>query len=313
MHRTGTELLSGVTVPLVTPMEPGGTPSAAAAGALLDALHGAGIHRLMLLGSNGEGPLIPARWLAPFVEGVIARWRSLCGSSGVVTVNVTAPGTAEALDRAAVAAAAGADALVMSPPIYFHHREDEIVDHFAALAGTGLPVIAYNAPRYSNPITPAVLDGLLALGEVVGVKDSSGDLEWLAHLVERARDRAGFAVSQGAETQLAAALDLGADGITPGVANLAPGLSLRLVAAHAAGDRAEVTRLQDRITGLTKLHTIRPGTPAVKEILAQRSLCPPHVAPPLRQCTTAQGAELREFVAPHEDQLLHPTNGQHHG
>lgn len=311
--RTGTELLSGVTVPLVTPMDPDGRPSAAAAVPLLDAMHGAGVRRLMLLGSNGEGPLIPTGLSAPFVEGVIAHWRSLCGRSGIlagtVTVNVTAPGTLDAMDRAAIAASAGADALVMSPPIYFHHHDDEIVDHYTALAGTGLPVIAYNAPRYSNPITAAVLDGLLGLEHVVGVKDSSGDLEWLGHLVDRATRRAGFAVSQGAETKLAAALDLGADGVTPGVANLAPGLSLRLCAVHAAGDRAETRRVQEQITALTKLHAIRPGTPAVKEVLARQTLCPPHVAPPLRRCTAAESTALEEFMSPHEDQLIHPTNG----
>lgn len=307
--RTGTELLSGVTVPLVTPMDPAGRPSAAETRVLLDAMHGSGVRRLMLLGSNGEGPLIPTGSIAPFVEGVIAHWRSLCGVSGVVTVNVTAPGTADALDRAAIAASAGADALVMSPPIYFHHRDDEIVDHYAALARVGPPVIAYNAPRYSNPITFAVLDGLLKLEHVVGVKDSSGDLDWLAHLVDRAKGRTGFAVSQGAETMLAAALDLGVDGVTPGVANLAPRLSLRLCAEHEAGNRAETRRIQDQITALTKLHLIRPGTPAVKEVLAQQSLCPPYVAPPLRQCTAAESAVLKELMSSHQDQLIHRTNG----
>lgn len=307
--RTGAELLAGVTVPLVTPMGPDNRPSAADTADLLDAMHGAGVRRLMLLGSNGEGPLIPTGHLASFASGVIAQWRSLAGSGGVVTVNVTAPGTLDALDRAAIAAAAGADALVISPPIYFHHRDDEILDHYAALAGAGLPVIAYNAPRYSNPVTAAVLDGLLELDHVVGIKDSSGDLEWLGHLVDRAKDRSGFAVSQGAETMLAAALDLGADGITPGVANLAPGLSLGLVAAHEAGERDEMRRLQDQIAELTKIHAIRPGTPTVKELLSQRSLCPPYVAPPLRRCTPAQGAELREFMSAHEHQLLHPPKG----
>lgn len=309
--RTGTELLAGVTVPLVTPMDRDGTPAATAATALLDALHGAGVRRLMLLGSNGEGPLVPTRSLAPFVDGVTEYWRGL--GEGVVTVNVTAPGTADALDRAAIASAAGADALVMSPPIYFHHRGEEIVDHYAALAGAGLPVIAYNAPRYSNPITAAVLDGLLELEHVVGVKDSSGDLDWLGHLIGRAASRAGFGVSQGAETALAAALDLGAHGVTPGVANLAPGLAMRLCAAHEAGDRDEVARSQAGITALAGLHAIRPGTPAVKEILTRRGLCQPHVAAPLRRCTPAEGAELQDFLSPHEDQLLHRTNGQQHG
>lgn len=307
--RAGTDLLAGLTVPLVTPMDPTGRPSAEATLVLLDAMHAAGVRTLMLLGSNGEGPLIPTGMFAPFVAEVIAHWRSLGGADGVVTVNVTAPGTLDALDRAAVATSAGADALVLSPPIYFHHRDDEIVDHYAALGAAGLPVIAYNAPRYSNPITPAVLDGLLALDHVVGIKDSSGDLEFLRHVVDHARERPGFAVGQGAETQLAAALDLGAHGIVPGVANLAPGLALDLLAAHADGDHESTQRLQGQLTELTKLHAIRPGTPAVKEILAQRSLCTPHVAPPLRRCTPAQRADLRAFAARHEDQLIHPTKG----
>lgn len=306
--RTGTELLSGVTVPLVTPMDPGGQPSAAASLALLEAMHAAGVRRLMLLGSNGEGPLIPTAAFAPFVADVVAHWRSL-SESGVVTVNVTAPGTLDAVGRATIAADAGADALVMSPPIYFHHRDVEIVDHYAVLAGSGLPVIAYNAPRYSNPITDAVLDGLLELEHVVGIKDSSGDLAFLTQLVARGRRRPGFAVSQGAETKLAAALDAGADGITPGIANIAPGLSLQLAGAHAAGQRDQAQRLQARITELTKIHTIRPGTPTVKEILAQRSLCPPHVAPPLRRCDEAERHALHEFITPHEDQLLRPVKG----
>src|SRR5690606_28306141 len=186
LMRTGTELVSGVTVPLVTAMDPGGQPSAAASLALLEAMHAAGVRRLMLLGSNGEGPLIPTAAFAPFVADVVAHWRSL-SESGVVTVNVTAPGTLDAVGRATIAADAGADALVMSPPIYFHHRDGEIVDHYAALAGSGLPVIAYNAPRYSNPITDAVLDGLLELEHVVGIKDSSGDLAFLTQLVARGR------------------------------------------------------------------------------------------------------------------------------
>jgi 4-hydroxy-tetrahydrodipicolinate synthase len=177
------------------------------------------------------------------------------------------------------------------------------------LAGVGLPVIAYNAPRYSSPLTRDLADALLTLDHLVGIKDSSGDIEFLGHLVEQGRGRPGFAVSQGAETQLAEALDVGADGIVPGVANIAPGTSIRLVAAHETGDHDEARRLQALTTDLTTLHTIRRGTPGVKEILAQRGLCPPHVAPPLLPCEPAERAAFQQFITAHEDQLLHPTKG----
>jgi 4-hydroxy-tetrahydrodipicolinate synthase len=299
----GSALLGGVTVPLVTPMDETGRPDAEHATELLAALAAAGVEKLMLLGSNGEGPLLPTSVIAPFLHGVIARWRKLT-SGGVVTVNVTAAGTLEALERAAIAATAGADALVMSPPIYFHHREDEIVAHFAALATAGLPVIAYNAPRYSNPLTRDLVGALLDLDHLVGIKDSSSDIGFFGDLVELARSRAGFAVSQGAETQLAAALDLGADGIVPGVANIAPALSIRLVAAHAAGDHDEVRRLQTMHTELTRLHAIRRGTAGVKAVLAQRQLCPPHVAPPLLPSEPAERDKFLAFIAAHDDHLL---------
>jgi hypothetical protein len=59
-------------------------------------------------------------------------------------------------------------------------RGDEIVAHYTALADVGLPVVAYNAPRYSNPITPGIADALADLDHVVGIKDSSGDLQLIA-------------------------------------------------------------------------------------------------------------------------------------
>ena len=299
----GSALLGGVTVPLVTPMDESGRPDAEHASGLLAALAAAGVEKLMLLGSNGEGPLLPTSVIGSFLDGVIARWRSLTGG-GVVTVNVTAAGTVEALERASIAANAGADALVMSPPIYFHHREDEIVAHYAALTTVGLPLIAYNAPRYSNPLTSDLAGALLDLDHLVGIKDSSGDIEFFGDLVEQARRRPGSAVSQGAETQLDAALDLGADGIVPGVANIAPALSVQLVAAHKAGDHDEVRRLQTMHTELTKLHAIRRGTAGVKAVLALRKLCPPHVAPPLLPSEPAESDAFLEFVATHDDHLL---------
>ncbi|MFI2364427.1 dihydrodipicolinate synthase family protein [Promicromonospora sp. NPDC019610] len=335
---TGTPLLTGVTVPLVTPMDVRGRPAAASASRLLTSLHAHGVRTLMLFGSNGEGPLVPAADVGPFTHEVVARWHALGRSSeqhnghhnggprldgqrpgtparstphhgtghdgGFVLVNVTAAGTHDVLARADAAAAAGADALVLSPPIYFHHRADEVVAHFAALADVGLPVVAYNAPRYSNPITPGLADALADLDHVVGIKDSSGDLVLLRHLVGIAARRPGFAVGQGDETQLAAALDLGAHGVVPGIGNIAPRATLALVAAHRAGDTAEVARLQELLTALVGLHKVRPGTPAIKAVLARRGLCPPHVAPPLIACDPAEREALHAFLAPFAEHLI---------
>ncbi|TDE09061.1 dihydrodipicolinate synthase family protein [Jiangella asiatica] len=83
----------------------------------------------------------------------------------------------------------------------------------AAFAEQPTPVVAYNMPRYSNPLTPELFDEVLAMPHVVGVKDSSGDLALFGHVVAAARRRPGVGVSQGSETQLVAGLEGGADGI----------------------------------------------------------------------------------------------------
>lgn len=301
------ELLGGLVVPLVTPMESPGVPSVAAAAPLLRAMAQAGVRRLMLLGSNGEGPLVRPDRVPRYVAGMVERWRRLV-DGGVVLANVTAAGTDEVRQRAALVAAAGPDALVLSPPTYFRHRPDEVVAHYAALAGYGLPVVAYNAPRYATPLTTSGVDGLVALPHVVGIKDSSGDPALMQYLIEAARHRPDFTVSQGDEHQLATALRAGAGGIVPGTANLAPRLAIEMVAAHEAGDDATLDLLQDLTTRLTGLHAIRPGVPAVKALLAQWALCPPHTAPPLAPCTPEEIRDLARAVQPLGRYLLGPDS-----
>ncbi|MFJ8790307.1 dihydrodipicolinate synthase family protein [Streptomyces sp. NPDC102462] len=299
----GRELLRGVMVPLVTPMERPGIPSAAHAQPLLEELHRAGVRSLMLLGSNGEGPLIPTDRIGTFAAGVAARWRAL-RPDGPVLVNVTAPGTAEAVQRAEAVRAARPDALVLSPPLYFAHREDEIVAHYAALKDLGVPVVAYNAPAYACPFTPGLVDAVLALEHVAGIKDSSGDPALLDHLLARAARQPATGVSQGAETALAPALRRGADGIVPGIANAAPGPVVALYEAVRAGDDTAADRWQDIVTKLLGVHRVRRGVPVIKELLAARGLCPAHAAPPFTACTAAERAALAAYLDPLSEHLV---------
>lgn len=285
-------MLDGVVVPLVTPMSSPGVPSVPAAEPLLTAMAAAGVRRLMLLGSNGEGPLIPCGPAAEFVRGVVSRWRDLV-ADGIVMVNVTAAGTLEAGIRSADAARAGADALVSSPPTFFRHRDDEVIAHFEALGTYGLPVVAYNSPR-STPLNPAIVDALVAMPQLIGVKDSSGDPSYLLSVAGP-----DFQVSQGDERHLADALRAGAHGITPGIANLSPRIALDLAAGNG-----DLDHLQSLATALTEIHRVRPGVPSVKAILHARNLCPPHSAPPLSPCTPAELKQLLDVVSPLEDYLL---------
>ncbi|GAB3745596.1 dihydrodipicolinate synthase family protein [Microlunatus parietis] len=306
MNGEGGELVRGVTVPVITPLAPvGGTmrPDAAGLEKLYGAFAAAGIRRIMLLGSNGEGPLVPTQWLQPFVRDAVAAWHAY-GPDHTIVVNVTAPGTAEVLLRAEAIADAGADGLVCSPPTYFRHRDDEVIKHFAAITALGRPVIIYNSPTYATPLTKGSLAGLLELPGIVGMKDSSGDPEQFRTMIDSAH-AAGVGIAQGGETVALSALQSGADGIVLGIANLAPRPVAELWAAFRGGRTEDASTAQKLITELVGVHQIRRGVPTVKALLAARGVLPYEDSlPPLIACDADERRRLLDLVQPHDEALI---------
>ncbi|MEV5888564.1 dihydrodipicolinate synthase family protein [Nonomuraea fuscirosea] len=300
-------LVSDVIVPAVTPIGANGRPDLAAGSRYFGALAAAGIEKIMLLGTNGEGPLHQTAEIGPFLRDTIAHWRGLV-PGGVVIVNVSAAGTRESLTRAEIAAEAGCDAVALSPPCYFHHDERDLVEHYWASRVAAVPVIAYNIPRYAPPFSAGPIAAVGDMEHVAGVKDSSGDPDILRRWLDVKRRRPDFGVNQGAEGAMLDALAAGADGITPGVANLVPRLALELVTAYRAGDRERAALAQKRVSQLLPVHRIRPGVPVVKAALALRGLCSAAVAPPLRTLNDGELTALRDFLTEFEPELIGPAD-----
>jgi 4-hydroxy-tetrahydrodipicolinate synthase len=290
-------VLDGVTVPLVTPMADGGRPSAKNVEALLRSMNLAGIDTIMLLGSNGEGAIIPSRDAAAFAEHTANLWRSIRGMSARVFVTVFGAGTSIGLENAESLMVARPDAAVVAPPLYFVHTEDELADHFQSFSGLGVPVIAYNIPRYSgNPITVPFLERLAAMDHIAGIKDSGGSDDFLLQALDVQRRVPRFGVSQGNEKRLGWALQQGARGITPGVGNMAPALCVDLVDAVLRDDTAEVEAIQEKLTKLTAIHSIRPGVAAMKAALSLLGLAPATPGLPFRAFTAAEMEKMREVL-----------------
>jgi 4-hydroxy-tetrahydrodipicolinate synthase len=300
-------VLAGVTVPLVTVMSAPGQPDASAAAPLVSAMATAGVDNLMLLGSNGEGALLSADATDDYLQEIVAAWRER-RPGGRILINVSAAGTGDVLRRAERAVASKPDLLIVSPPSYFHHRDDEIVSHIRSLERFNMPYAVYNVPKYANALTAEAFRALVDQSPLlVGLKDSSGSMDTVRELLAVAAARPGIGLSQGDENALAAGLDAGAVGIVPGTANLAPSLAVALFKAAASGDRSRVDNLQAVTSRLTGLHAIRPGVPAVKAILADLGIIPDFTAPPLTQCTDAERESLRAFVNTFADYLIPTT------
>ncbi|WP_117213506.1 dihydrodipicolinate synthase family protein [Allorhizocola rhizosphaerae] len=292
--------VAGVTIPLVTALDERGRPDAAAVQPLLAHVAAAGITTLMLAGTNGEGPLLSDGDVRAYTADVSARWRELVGERARVTVTVAGAGTRETLHRIEGLADVELDAVVALAPFYFRHTEHELLAHFRAIAAQGRPVVVYNSPGYTgNAFTVPLMRSLIEVPEIIGLKDSSGDLALLGQFCALAKQRPDFRVAQGVEWRMADALQAGAAGVVPGVGMLAPALCVELFRHGVRGDHTEAARLQREVDELAALFAIRPGCSGVvatKSALHLLGLCPPHAAPPFQPYTEDELAAVKDVL-----------------
>lgn len=245
--------LWGVVPPLVTPMDGMGAVDHEALARLCDFLIGAGVHGLYPCGSTGEFPLLSDAERQEVVATVVA------ATAGRVPVfaHVGAAGTRETVALARHAIAAGADGVGAITPYYFPYGDGELEHHYLALAEAvaPAPVYLYNLPAMAgNRVSPALAERLYRRApNLVGLKDSSGDVEALrAHRAVRAPGRA-LSVLSGTDGLNLAALELGCDGMISGNANAAPQPFVDLWRAWERGDAAGAGQAQLRIDAVRRV------------------------------------------------------------
>ncbi|WP_343319199.1 dihydrodipicolinate synthase family protein [Arthrobacter sp. TMP15] len=146
----------------------------------------------------------------------------------------------------------GADGLVATSQYYAISNAEENGRHFRAIAASvDVPVFAYDVPVRTHFKMPT--DLLVELGRegvIAGVKDSSGDDVSFRQLLIAARDIPNFDIFTGHEVVVDGALLGGAQGIVPGLGNVAPAAYRRLYDLSVAGDWAGVAAQQDSIADI---------------------------------------------------------------
>jgi len=280
--------LAGITVALLTPLDENGAVDEASLQRLVRRVVDGGVVGIGPTGSTGEGARLPrdqrvettrlVRELAPDVPVV----------SGVPLSSV-----AEGADELDRLAENGATAALVAPPHYYPAADAELVHLYTWLADRSpLPLLLYNIPMFTKvSFSPAVVAELAAHPGIVGIKDSSRDVDYFQRLLA-ATDGLGFTVLTGSDTFLLAALLAGATGAIAASANLVPELSTGLVAAHARGDVAEASRLQQRLSAV--IYACRAGTlPAGwKAALSHLGVIQPYLAAPAQPLDPARRDRL---------------------
>ncbi len=249
---------------------------------------------VVVLGSNGEAVLLDESEKLRLVETARAelpKGRTLIAGTGLQSTAATIR-----LTRAAAEAGAGA-ALVLSPFYYKGLMTADVLErHFRDVADASpIPVILYNMPACTGLDLDAELIVRLAGHEnVVGLKDSSGNVAKLGRLHDELGDR--FSILAGSAGFLLPALAVGAVGGVLALANIAPRECLEVRRLALAEDIRAARTLQIRLVRPNTAVTRRWGVPGLKAAMEMLGLRGGPVRPPLRPLGPAECDELRSIL-----------------
>ena len=206
---------------------------------------GGGVHGLFLLGTTGEATDLEYGLRRELVERTCA----LVAGRVPVLVGITDTVFDESVKMASFACDCGASALVAAPPYYFAAGQPELLFHYRKLADVlPLPLFLYNMPSQVKVMieVKTVLE-LSKHPNIVGLKDSSGNIGYFNACLHALKDRPDFSVLIGPEEAMGEAVLMGASGGVAGGANIFPRLFADLYAAATAMDVPRVRALQDRV------------------------------------------------------------------
>lgn len=291
-------VLTGVVPPVISVLDTAGGIDEALQHALCEHILGDGGTGLFVLGGCGEGA-----WLTPEQRSTVIRHCvSAAAGRAPVIAGVMLPATALAVDAAKRAADSGANGIVAGSPYYNSVDASAHLRHIEAiLDATPLPVLLYNIPQSTHHmLSIGTVAALSSEPRILGIKDSSGQLEHFQALIGLKQAAPQFRVLQGAEFAMAATALLGGDGAVPGMGNFAPSLFRDLFTAARIGNSEQVMKIQAQIVELTKLHGLASHwLPSLKGACRLLGLGNGRPAAPLLAASELELAKIRAAIAPH--------------
>jgi 4-hydroxy-tetrahydrodipicolinate synthase len=254
----------------------------------VETLTDGGVHGLFPCGSIGEFSSLSDADRRTVIEGTVEAAGDVpvlagCGDTSVSSV----------LDHAATAAEAGADAAVVVTPYYLSTTQSGLGRFYREVAtDSPLPVVLYNIPALTgHRLSRETVADLATLDGVIGMKDTSGDLTYLRDVVRQTPD--DFSILQGATELAVASLDVGADGVVAGPANVFPDALAELYESHRRGDRDRAVDLLEAVANPVVSATADlPTAAGIKHLCSLAGLDLGAPLPPLPELSDDQRRRL---------------------
>ena len=236
----------GVLVPIVTPCARSGEIDFEGLRSVCADMENAGCGGIFVLGSTGRSPWFSLKARTSICSAVA----DTLGGRLPLYAGCMASGIESILENARAMADAGARVAVVTAPVYFRYNQEEVASIFLAVADRSpLPVLIYDIPAFTGmKLDAAMVERISQHGNIVGLKDSSSDVEGFRALSRALSGASDFLLFQGKEHLIAESIANGASGFVVSLIHIAPGPFVRLYAAARAGEKELSATLQGKIT-----------------------------------------------------------------
>ncbi len=248
-----TSFIKGVIPPIVTPIDEQERVNEKPLRQIVDHIIAGGVHGILSLGSNGEFYGLEReeqqRAAAITLDQAMGRVPVYVGIADITT--------RECVRWARWAEEQGAQAVSILHPMFLSPSDNELYQHFKTVAeATSLPVLLYNNPdRMRCGISANLLERLAVIPNIVGVKESSGDMTLTAEFIRRTRGR-DFKVIAGRDILILSTLVYGGAGAVASSANIVPELVVEIYDKFVAGDLAGSLEAQYRLAPLRMAYNL---------------------------------------------------------
>ncbi len=281
-------MFEGVLTALVTPFRNGAVDEQALT-ALVERQVAAGVDGLVPCGSTGESATMSHEEHNLVVRRVV---EAAAGRVSVVA-GTGSNNTQEAIQLTRHAKEAGADGALLISPYYNKPTQAGLVAHFEAVAReTAFPLIVYNIPgRTASNIAPETLARLSENEHIVGVKESCGELDQIAHVI--AQCAPDFSVLTGDDALALAVTAVGGNGGISTSSNVAPELVRDLIQAARSGDFERARTLHYKLLPLFDVLFCETNPIPVKAAVSLLGLCGDEIRLPMTPITPPNLERLR--------------------
>ncbi|MCL1137417.1 4-hydroxy-tetrahydrodipicolinate synthase [Shewanella pneumatophori] len=239
-------MIYGSIVALITPMNSDGTVDYKSLESLVEYHIAQGTDAIVAVGTTGESATLPPKEHIAVVEHTV---KFAAGRIPVIGGN-GANATAEAIELTKALSKTGVAAMLGVTPYYNKPTPKGLIAHYTAVAqSTDIAQILYNVPgRTAVDMLPETVAQLVGVGNIIGVKEATGDLSRVKELRRLCGD--DFMLYSGDDATAREFLTLGGNGVISVANNIVPAQFKAMCAAALAGNLPAALEAEESIKDL---------------------------------------------------------------